>query len=191
MFHKFSFYNSEEGVSLIITFFILTILLAIVLGISTILYSEIKIIRNMSYSVSAYYAAESGVEKVLYYDRQVTYNGTRGLCYMCDKSDLGGVQPNGPSCRETGNADTSLYCSPCDLSKNDDAPVGTICDAAHCSDCKISFYTVMDNDAQRQYYLKEASVTPNGNLTDFFVKATGTYKNINRAIEVFSSFISQ
>jgi len=39
--------NTQKGVTLIITFFIMTIMLAIVLGISVIMYSGIKIIRNI------------------------------------------------------------------------------------------------------------------------------------------------
>ena len=85
-FSKFN--NAERGVSLIITFFVLVIVLAVVLSISVILYSELKIIRNIGDSVVAFYAADSGVEKTLYYDRQVWPEGMagskRGICNMCN-----------------------------------------------------------------------------------------------------------
>jgi len=87
-FQFLKFNNAERGVSLIITFFVLVIVLAVVLSISVILYSELKIIRNIGDSVVAFYAADSGVEKTLYYDRQVWPEGMagskRGICNMCN-----------------------------------------------------------------------------------------------------------
>ena len=81
--------GSQKGVSLIITFFIMVIILAVVLSISVILYSEVKVIRNIGDSTASLFAADSGIEKLLYYD----YKGlpadtdnlagvTRGLCTM-------------------------------------------------------------------------------------------------------------
>lgn len=64
----------RKGASLIITFFIMIIILAVVLSVSIILYSQVKVIRNIGSSVVSYYIGESGIEKVLYYDRQVLPN---------------------------------------------------------------------------------------------------------------------
>ena len=58
--------NSQKGVSLYIAFLIMTILLSIGLSMSTILVSEIKIMRGMGKSVIAYYAAETGIERALF-----------------------------------------------------------------------------------------------------------------------------
>lgn len=55
----------SRGISLYIAILIMAILLAIVLGVSTILVTQIRIIRGMENSVVAFYAAESGIEKVL------------------------------------------------------------------------------------------------------------------------------
>jgi len=63
--------RDEKGVSLILTFFIMMIILVIVLSISVLLYSQVKVIRNIGNSMISLYAADSGIEKVLYYDRQV------------------------------------------------------------------------------------------------------------------------
>ncbi len=63
--------NYQKGVSLIITLFIMIIILAVVVSISTLLYSEMKVMRNIGNSVVGLYSADSGIEKVLYYDRQV------------------------------------------------------------------------------------------------------------------------
>lgn len=57
------FNDSERGVSLIITFFIMIIVLAVVLSISILLYSEVKVIRNIGNSMVSFYAGESGIEK--------------------------------------------------------------------------------------------------------------------------------
>ena len=62
--------EKERGVSLIIVFFIMMILLSVVLSISTILYTQLKNIRNTNDSVISYYAAESGVESFRYDQKQ-------------------------------------------------------------------------------------------------------------------------
>jgi len=58
--------NSEKGVSLYISFMIMIVLLSVALGMSTILVSEVQTIREMGKSVIAYYAAETGFERILY-----------------------------------------------------------------------------------------------------------------------------
>ena len=72
--------NSQKGVSLYIAFLIMTILLSIALSMSTFLVSEIKIMREMGKSVTAYYAAETGIERELYEDNEVgtNYSGSIG-----------------------------------------------------------------------------------------------------------------
>ena len=78
--------NLQKGVSLIISFFIMVIILSVVLSVSALLYSEIKVIRNIGNSVVSFYAADSGIEKLIYYDRKVLPDGAvRGLCSMLEK----------------------------------------------------------------------------------------------------------
>jgi len=55
----------NKGASLYLTIVIMSVLLAIVLGLSTILVGQIKILRGMENSVIAFYAADSGIEMVL------------------------------------------------------------------------------------------------------------------------------
>ena len=62
--------NQERGVSLIIVFFLMMIILSVVLSISTILYTQLKNVRNSGDFVVSYYAAESGVEAFLYDQKQ-------------------------------------------------------------------------------------------------------------------------
>jgi hypothetical protein len=171
--------NKQEGISLIITFFILTIVLAVVLSISIILYGEIKIIRNIGNSVIAFYAADSAVEKVLYYDRKVRplqVGGDiphRGLCYMCDQNNI-------YKCPENYSVSSlnCLNCTTTELSVNG-------CDPITCKNCKVSFDTILV--AGEKNYHVDVIVSPNANnlLSDFVLKTTGTYQNIKRAIMLF------
>ena len=57
--------NNQKGVSLYITIALVFVFLSIILGVSTILLGQIKIIRSIEDSVIALYAAESGIERVL------------------------------------------------------------------------------------------------------------------------------
>ena len=56
----------------------MVILLAIVLGMSTILLGQFKIIKDMENSVIAYYAAETGIEFVL--DNRLNLAGFINTC---------------------------------------------------------------------------------------------------------------
>jgi len=58
-------YKSGGGVSLYLAFMIMTMLLAIAFGLSTIFLGQTKMIRTMGYSVTAFYAADAGIERIL------------------------------------------------------------------------------------------------------------------------------
>ena len=62
----FQLSTSDKGVSLYLALMIMTILLALALGVSTILVSQIKMIREMGNSVIAFYAADTGIERAMY-----------------------------------------------------------------------------------------------------------------------------
>lgn len=57
--------KQEKGVSILFAVSLLSIILAIGLGTSTILVSQIRTIRKIGYSVTAFYAADNGIEEVL------------------------------------------------------------------------------------------------------------------------------
>ena len=61
--------NNQKGASLYLAVMILTVLMSIGLGLATISVNQIKMLREMGYSVMAFYAADAGIEKVLV-DRQ-------------------------------------------------------------------------------------------------------------------------
>jgi hypothetical protein len=159
---------AQAGVSLIITFFITVIILSVVLSMSVILYSEVKVIRNTGSSVASFYAAESGIEKVQYYERQVVPNGAaRGLCSIFN------------SCPTSGG-DPSAYCAVVT------APNGTDCAAATCTSCMVSFSTTFDS----RTYTTTATISPDGGFSDLDIKSKGNYPIVNgtqRQIETLTS----
>lgn len=58
--------KSERGVSLYLTVMILTLILAMALGISSLLVSQIRLGHDLGDSVLAFYATETGVERSLF-----------------------------------------------------------------------------------------------------------------------------
>jgi len=183
------FNNRQRGVSLIISFFVMTIILSIVLAVTTLLYSEIKMIRNIGNSVVAFYAADSGVEKVLYYDRKIIPTGaTRGLCSIFSY-DAETAPNECTTASYRSNVDSGLYCKDSVLTANDTAGVG--CDPDVCTDCTIAFATdfpVSAPDNNEKSYDVTATVSPNvedptaSNLT---IGSMGAYKSLVRKVELY------
>ncbi len=58
--------KSEKGVILYLALIILTIAMAVVLGLSSILMGQIKTIQQMENSMKAFFAADTGMEIALY-----------------------------------------------------------------------------------------------------------------------------
>lgn len=81
MFNKI---KSQKGVSLFLALVIMTIFLAMGLGLTAISLSQKKVIRGIDYSVSAVAAADTGVEGMLYLDKNCassTYcNNNTDIC---------------------------------------------------------------------------------------------------------------
>jgi len=61
---KFSCF-SQKGVSIYLAVIIMSIILAMVLGMTTILTGQIKTIRGIENSVIAFYGADTGIERLL------------------------------------------------------------------------------------------------------------------------------
>lgn len=59
----------NKGASLLLTLLIMAGLLAIAFGISKLALGEIKLVRDISKSIIAYYAAETGTEQAIYDER--------------------------------------------------------------------------------------------------------------------------
>jgi len=79
----------QKGISLFLTIIILAVILAIVFGLSAILVGQIKTIREMGNSVIAFYAADTGVERVLKIALDDIRNGTELLEDLYIEPDIG------------------------------------------------------------------------------------------------------
>jgi hypothetical protein len=73
----------ERGVSLYLSILILSILLAIALGLTAILVQQTRTIKEMGDSVTAFFAADTGVEIVLYRDKLCRQSPCTGLGWNC------------------------------------------------------------------------------------------------------------
>jgi len=93
-------YKKQKGISIYLVVVILSVVLAIILGVNTVLTQQLVNIREMGYGVSAFYAADSGVEEAILRINYKDYGGflpglvelengasftTKVFC--CDKSD--------------------------------------------------------------------------------------------------------
>jgi len=58
--------QNSKGVSLLFIVLITSLILAIALGLSAILIQEMKLMAEIGYSVTAFYAADNGIEEALY-----------------------------------------------------------------------------------------------------------------------------
>ena len=58
--------ESNKGVSLYLSLVILSIIMAVLIGVFTIALSQIRIVYSIGNSVIAFYAADSGMEELLY-----------------------------------------------------------------------------------------------------------------------------
>lgn len=59
--------NNQSGVVLIMSLMILMVMVISVIALSRVIVGEVKMTRNSDNSIVAFYAAETGVEKALYY----------------------------------------------------------------------------------------------------------------------------
>lgn len=62
---KYKIQNYESGIAVTLSILILSAVLAIALGASTILLREIQFARTSNFYVRAFFAADSGIEKIL------------------------------------------------------------------------------------------------------------------------------
>jgi len=202
--------KNKKGVSLIITLFIMIIILAVVISISTLLYSEIKVLRNVGNSVVGLYAADSGIEKVLYYDRQYKPSNNvecvnnsdclspdfpscddttkhcsaavqRGLCSIF--SNKFGIKN---SCSANASGDSSISCNNSSIGA---VTVGNItgCNPDTCDDCTVSFNTTLDNGStafDATNYSTTAKVYKDGTTGKFEIISKGDYSGASRQIQI-------
>ncbi len=116
----------QKGVSIFLAVSLMSIVFIIVLGISLILASQLKITRATGRSVTSFFVADSGIERTYYIDRKLGSTGTvRGLCNIVE-----------------GGECSSVFCEGCENCETTDLPSNYnrgSCDRENCVDCKISF----------------------------------------------------
>jgi|SRR3989344_5503687 len=161
--------HSQKGVSLIITFFVMAIIIAMVLSMTTILTNRIKLIGDIGNSIISFYIADSGVEKTLYFDKQkIPPGANRGICSICD------------SCPTSGG-DPATHCNSCTS-----MPLSTNgCNPESCSNCEIDYSASFDDGAKEQT-LSATVTTPSGDvplISNFYISSEGLYRNVTRNIE--------
>ena len=71
--------NTQRGVSVYLAIIIMVVVLSIGLGISTLSVDQIKTMKGMRYSVVAFYAADTGIEKELYEKHSPPYGPYYGF----------------------------------------------------------------------------------------------------------------
>lgn len=156
----------QKGVSLLLALIILAIILAMVLGLSTILVSQIRIIRGMGYSVIAFYAADSGIEKTLY---EIFENSTT-TSYFTDTLD------------NTASYETKIYCCSREIldveCEYDDFEFGGAVNPSPANPCNLNPHPpgVPGVDPP--------PIDPDCQATKYCVRSVGEYKDTKRAIEV-------
>lgn len=75
--------NNQKGSSLLITLLIMSAFLSVAFGLSRLSLGEIQLFRDTTRSLTAYYAAEAGVECQMFNDRlsgEVVCGGSSNVC---------------------------------------------------------------------------------------------------------------
>jgi hypothetical protein len=117
----------QKGISLYLGIVVLSVILSIVFGLTAILLNQIKMMRETGYSVAAFFAAETGVEKVL-------------KIVIADE-EVGLVEYYPPELLENG-ADYSVKIACCNNSDCDSSSGGTDCPFTHEDDCLATRFCV-------------------------------------------------
>ncbi len=79
--------KNQKGVILIMSMMILALMMSSVLALARIIMGEIKMTRNIDNSIIAFYTAESGIEKVLYYIKYAAASDLDLFSYYFSYSD--------------------------------------------------------------------------------------------------------
>ncbi len=190
--------KSQKGITLFLVIVILAVVLAVAMGLGTLLVGQLKMIRGMGDSVKALYAADTGIEKIL-------------KVVIADEEDLNQYYP-GPSEDETESLDNnSSYrvevscCKPgpggckfvaggipntChEACKQEGYDRGRCYSPERCSGEVIESYSCSSGVC---CCLGEGAGTcPSGltedeecNATKYCIRSIGKYGNVKRAIEV-------
>ena len=103
--------EKQKGISIYLVMVMISVLLAVVLGLASLIIGGSKLSRNLNYSVKAFHAADTGIEKALY---NIKISGG-----VCDNSSSDGsfdtnynydvtMSTSGADCSSLGTSITSL-----------------------------------------------------------------------------------
>jgi hypothetical protein len=159
--------NKQKGFSLIVVFFVMSIMLVVVLSMISVLLGEMNTMRNIGDSTVAYYLAESGVEKTLYFDRQ----DPSGICNICTVCTEGDTFNNCNACTLTLGANIGEE-------ENIDG-----CSVGSCVNCELSYNTsYVDSSGNKNYNIK-AKITPSDIYSETAIFSSSIYNETAKTIE--------
>lgn len=155
-------FSNQKGISLLFTVLITSLILAISLGISALLIQEMRMMSDISYSVTAFYAADSGIEAAAYDLYQHPVSPTPTHSNSSDNADLGDAQ-----------YDTQAKCCHFEFEKcsfgdpdnpEEERPI-----------CPLGIENIGSNDPNNPDYC---------DAVNYCLKSLGSYKRVKRAIEI-------
>lgn len=165
-----NFGKNEKGISLLIALFTMAVILSAALALSSMLLNQIKAVKEAGDSVLAFYAAESGLEKTLYFNSKAVSPGAKiGLCGICRECRLNRL--NDPF------GETASYCNNCQAAVLSADPKG--CDPLRCDNCEITY----DSDFDGKSYTVTATVSPDPSSPSnsyVVIKSRGFYRDTAR-----------
>ena len=85
--------KKKKGVAVFLVVMLGAVILAVVLGLSALLVRQTVIVHQLSQSVVAFYAADTGIERILYAVRQEGYDVSACTPTPCQTSYQSGSDP--------------------------------------------------------------------------------------------------
>jgi Tfp pilus assembly protein PilV len=146
--------KKQKGISLLFVVLITSFILSIGLGISALLIQEMRMMSKIGYSVTAFYAADSGIEVAVYdlYTSSTSSPPIPEHSDLLDNVDLGEAHYN-----------TLAKC--CDPSS---------------PGCSLEVSTTTPSGCP----LGADYIDPNCDALNYCLKSAGSYKGVKRAIEI-------
>ncbi len=154
-------FSNQKGISLLFTVLITSLILAISLGISALLIQEMRMMSEIGYSVTAFYAADSGIEAAVYDLYQHPASPTPTHSNSSDNADLGDAQ-----------YDTQAKCCHFEFEK---CSFGDPDNPEERPICPLGIENIGSNDPNNPDYC---------DAVNYCLKSLGSYKEVKRAIEI-------
>lgn len=133
-------------------------MLASILGLSLVVFRKVTVLGDTGSQQSALNAASVGIEKTLYYQKQVPVGASRGFCNICNVC-------NGSDC---------LNCQLTPLANGG-------CDVLTCNNCRLTYASAFDGRTVDV----NATITPSTipGQFDLYIASRGAYEKALRVLE--------